>query len=374
MPTKRAKPKREGYGLTYQVPSLVAQVAFRLTEPRRSITVDELMTYFQLQRRRVQRYLAGLRIGVFNGDFHPAVLRLDDKNGVELPVDEDRMASISETRIASVRLVVPRTEEAAPARDLMPVYLAFTVLRYLEGVVPKEDVSRIWRELARHLDPEESLLMSNFEERFYSVPYAPKSYAGCEEVLSTVIDALLRQHVLQIEYYGLAGGGHTHRFEPYTLAMYKGGLYLLGHSDRHERPIYLTIERIDRAEKLLDEAGEPVRFRVPADYSPERHFQGLFGIIEGDEAEVELEIQNRETEARLRERTIHPTQRFLEPRPDSTPGPDGYRKTRLWMKVRGTTELATWILSHGPYLQVLAPEKLRTDVRTLLEQARALYG
>jgi hypothetical protein len=44
------------------------------------------------------------------------------------------------------------------------------------------------------------------------------------------------------------------------------------------------------------------------------------------------------------------------------------------MKVRGTTELATWILGHGPYLQVLAPEKLRADVRGMLEQARALYG
>ena len=370
----RKAAKRGGtttYRPTYQVPSLVAQVAFRLTEPRRSVSVDELAGEFQLQRRRIQRYLAGLRVGVFNGEFHPATLRLEDRLGQEIPVDEDDLSKIVETRIDRVRLGMPRSDGDGPAEDLLPVYLAFTVIRYLEGVVPKDQVSRLWRELGSRLAPDESLLVSGLEQKFYSVPYTPKDYSDCQSVLSTVIDALIRQHVLRIAYYGLRGEGRTHRFEPYTLAMYKGGLYLVGRSDQRDHPIYLTIERIDQAEKLLDENGEPVRFRVPADYSPERHFQGLFGIIEGEETVVELEIQDPGTEARLRERTIHPTQEFLPSRGE--PGPDGYRRPVLRMRVRGTAELLWWIVGLGPFVKVLAPESLRHEVAAQLEAARSLY-
>ncbi|MGH7859814.1 MAG: helix-turn-helix transcriptional regulator, partial [Candidatus Binatia bacterium] len=349
---KARAPKKKVYLPTYQVPSLVAQVAFRLTEPRRHVTVGELEAEFQLQRRRVQRYLKGLRSGVFNGEFHPSVLRLEDKTGEEIAVDEEDLAKIPETRIDRVRLVAAAGARAAEGatEELIPVYLAFTVLRYLEGIVPREEISGLWRDLARRLAPDQSLLVANIEGKFYSVPYTPKDYSGCQAVLSVVIDALIRQHVLRIEYYGLSGEGRTHRFEAYTLAMYKGGLYLVGRSDHAEKPIYLTIERIDRAEKVLDDNGEPLRFRVPADYSPQGHFQGLFGIMEGEDTEIELEIQNAETAARLRERTIHPSQSFLEP------GRSGRDKAVLRMRVRGTKELLWWIVSLGPYVKVLRPK------------------
>ena len=40
----------------------------------------------------------------------------------------------------------------------------------------------------------------------------------------------------------------------------------------------------------------------------------MFGIIEGEETDVEIEILDPETEARLRERSIHPTQTFVRRR------------------------------------------------------------
>jgi predicted DNA-binding transcriptional regulator YafY len=319
---------------------------------------------------------AGLRIGTFNGDFHPSVLRLEDKNGAEIDVDEDAgVDGISETRIARAKLVSRHGEEITetPIGELLPIYMSYAVLRYLDGIISRDEISKLWHVLAEKVGPRQSLMMTSFEQKFFSVPYAPKDYSKPElqEILAEVLDALLRQHVLQVRYYGLKGEGKDHRFEPYTLAMYKGGLYLIGKSDRHDDGlIYLAIERIDSVEKLI-ENGAPIAFRPPPGYSPDKHFQGVFGIIEGPSTHVELEIQNAETEARLRERTIHPSQQF---RASGEIGEDGYRKAIMTMDVRGTTELAMWILSQGPYVKVQGPRDLREEVEGLLTKALRQYG
>jgi len=88
-------------------------------------------------------------------------------------------------------------------------------------------------------------------------------------------------------------------------------------------------------------------------------------IIGGPPTCVELLLLNEETAAFLSSRQIHPTQRFSKRR-------DGM--TRLTMTVRGTTELASWILSLGPWVKVLRPRALRQEVGTLLASAAALYA
>ena len=59
------------------------------------------------------------------------------------------------------------------------------------------------------------------------------------------------------------------------------------------------------------------RARAPARYSPACHTEGTFGIVEGPETLVKLELLNAETAALLASRRLHPTQRF-EKRADGT--------------------------------------------------------
>ena len=86
---------------------------------------------------------------------------------------------------------------------------------------------------------------------------------------------------------------------------------------------------------------------------------------------MELEIQNAETEARLRERAIHPSQQF---RASGKIGEDGGGGGGGGGGVRGTTELAMWILSQGPYVKVQGPRELREEVEDLLTKALRQYG
>src|SRR5439155_9359131 len=129
-----------------------------------------------------------------------------------------------------------------------------------------------------------------------------------------------------------------HNFDPYTLAMYRGGLYLIGRSHHYKKIVYLAVERIRRAERL------PERFEYPRRYSPARHTEGTFGIVEGPETEVKLELLNPETVALLESRRLHPTQRF-----ERRGGGMGV----LTMGVRGARVLKEWVFGMGAFVRVL---------------------
>ncbi len=115
---------------------------------------------------------------------------------------------------------------------------------------------------------------------------------------------------------------------------------------------------------LKNNDGEPEKFALPRDYDPAKYTEGSFGIVTGEEADIELSILNAETETYLRSREIHPTQRFRRRR-------DG--RTVLSLTVRGTTELRNWILSLGPWVEVLKPAKLRSEISELITEAARLY-
>lgn len=363
-----ARPKQ--YATTYQTSSRIAQVALEFAEARRYVTVEEIAAKFEVDGKTAKRYLAALRQDVFNGVAYPWLLRLEDQSGREIPVEEsDLRVSIPFNRIARATLGGQSGEGLADSsgRDLLPLYMAFTALRFLDGVIPRERITRLWREMTKRLSLGDSLSLTSFDDRFCSVPHTPKDYSGCQETLEVVADAVVRQHVLSVGYYGLRGEGKTHRFEPYTLAMYKGGLYMIGKSDQYPDPaITLAVERIDTVRVLTGPDGEPLTFRRPPRFSPEKHFEGVFGIMgDSPERQVELEIQNPETESRLAERVIHPSQEIVRRRG---------RKPVLRMRVRGLAELANWVLGYGGYLKVLAPAELRDEVRRRLREASALYG
>jgi len=63
----------------------------------------------------------------------------------------------------------------------------------------------------------------------------------------------------------------VHEFEPYTLVMYRGGLYLIGHSKPVRKVLTLAVERIRSAERLTE------KFDYPRTYTPEKYTEGRSG-------------------------------------------------------------------------------------------------
>ncbi|MCW5891088.1 MAG: WYL domain-containing protein [bacterium] len=248
------------------------------------------------------------------------------------------------------------------AYQALSFYFASSVLQFLDGTILKDDMAALWSRFYALLPPDVRRRLGHLEHKFYTVPYLVKDYAGCDEVIGEVLKCLVDQRTMRVEYASPwrddEDAATPHLVDPYTLALYRGGLYVLGRSHKHRKLIYLAVERLRAVERL------PATFAYPPGYSPERHTEGTFGIVEGPETRVELLIHSPEGAALLKARRIHRTQRFVA-RADGT--------TLLTMTVRGTAELANWILSLGPHVEVLAPATLRAEVGAALRRGAARY-
>lgn len=261
------------------------------------------------------------------------------------------------------RAVLRRSTFAeAPESTIFQVlflYFALTVFQFLEGTVIKESIEDVWGRFRDALPVVQRARLADFSKKFYSIPYAVKDYRAFDQLVDTIVTCLVYQNRMRIDYGGLYGAGKVHEFEPYTLAMYRGGLYLIGRSQLARRILTLAVERIRLAEKLSE------KFEYPDSYSPEKHTEGTFGIMDGPVTEVELHVLNPETVTYLKSRRLHRTQRFVDRR-DGT--------SILSMTVRGTDELRNWILGFGPWVKVLKPKGLREEIARLHAEAAGLYG
>lgn len=293
-----------------------------------------------ISERTLMRYLAACR------------RELVDSRGKPIIQTETR----GQRRI--VRLASSTNPGDAGAYEILFLYFALAVFQFLEGTVIKDGVTDLWERFAKRVSTPEKLRLEDFRRKFHVIPYAMKDYRDHDETLDVIVQCLVNQHPMRIDYAGLLGDGKTHDFAPYSLMLYRGGLYLAGKSSRGDRIINLAVERIRGATKLDG------RFKYPATYSPSEETEGTFGLIAGPETAVELLVMNAETTAYLESRRIHPSQAFRKRR-------DG--KTVLTMKVRGTEELKNWIAGFGPYLKVLKPAALRAELRDLHASAAALY-
>jgi len=325
---------------TYGAATRLARLIYELTSRPHGWSFDAIEDELRISERTLLRYLRVCREELVHPDGQPvlAVVRRGERR--------------------VLRLAEPA--HAAEAGVYQAVFLYFTLgaLTFLEGTVLREGVEDVWERLERALPSRQRLRLANLARKFYAVPFAPKDYRAFDDLLDRLVRALIDQHRMRIDYAGVSGEGKFHDFDPYTLVAYRGGLYLVGYSHLYRGIIWLAVERIRTAEKLT------ARFDYPKRYTPAKYTEGMFGIIEGPETRVELLLLNPETAAFLSSRRLHPTQQFRRRR-DGT--------TRLTMKVRGTTELVSWILSLTPWVKVLRPTSLRDEVAARLQDGATLY-
>jgi predicted DNA-binding transcriptional regulator YafY len=122
--------------------------------------------------------------------------------------------------------------------------------------------------------------------------------------------ALLREERIRVTREGVSGSRKTFILEPYTLLVYKRGLYLAGLSEGHGGEVRtFALDGSREVEWLRDE-----RFEYPADFRPEQLTEGAFGLIRGKEAtrvRIWFDGEGREVRAAT---TVAPHPAFSEGR------------------------------------------------------------
>jgi proteasome accessory factor B len=334
-------------GSSYRKPSYgaagrYARIIYELLDRPHGWSFDAIENELRISERTVMRYVAALK---------------------EQLTDDQGRPLIEAFRRGERRLIRFAQHRPAPEPgpfDLALLYFALTVFEFLDGTVIKEGVDLLWDKFREKLPFKERLQLADFQKKFYATQYAVKDYRDFSEVLDEVFQCVVRQYRLRLEYEAIGGAPKEHLFEPYTLLMHRGGLYLIGRSSRSRRVLTLAVERIRAAEKLSE------HFDYPSAYSPQKHTAGAFGIILDEKPmDVEILVMDDATARYVASRRIHPSQQVRLRR-------DG--RSVLSMRVQGTPELRNWLLGFGPHLKVLRPRDLREEVRRSLAQTLGLYS
>jgi predicted DNA-binding transcriptional regulator YafY len=148
---------------------------------------------------------------------------------------------------------------------------------------------------------------------------------------------------------------------PYVLEVsrFEPASYVIGYDPLRDAMRTFKLERVQRAE-MLDET-----YEIPADYDPYTLLADSWGIM--DESRTD-EIRLRFSPAvarRVKESVWHRSQTVID-------NPDG--GCDLTLRVSGTREIRSWILSWGADVEVLAPAALRDEIADHARRITTMYA
>lgn len=243
--------------------------------------------------------------------------------------------------------------------QMVSLYLSRRVFDFLAGTGFKEDLEDVFALLEATLKRKDFVAAKNLDRKLHDVNEAPYHYEDRVEHVNEMITALLHEERLRVSHVSVAKGQKQFVLEPYTLVVYKKGLYLAGHSHHHQGLRTFSLDGFHDVEWLKGE-----RFDYPADYQPSQLSEGMFGLIGGPRTRVRIRF-DEEVARFVRRRQWHPTQRLERVEGGGV---------ELSMEVAGTVELLSWVLGFGDKAEVLEPESLRDEVAAELSRASARYA
>jgi proteasome accessory factor B len=242
---------------------------------------------------------------------------------------------------------------------VLAITVARQVLDFLEGTTLKEGFDEIVEQLEASLSTKAFASLRDLPRKIHVVNDAPYVAFDRADVVDAVLTALEREERLSVTRAGGRRGEQSFDLEPYTLVVYKKGLYVHGYSHRHKQARTFSL---DGFADVTWKRGDT--FDYPRDFDPAAKFSGSFGIIDGPLTEVRIAFTARVAKWVTR-RVWHASQRV-------TTREDG--RTEVAFRVRGTTELVSWILSWGADAEVIEPESLRDELYATCEGMRGVYG
>ena len=240
--------------------------------------------------------------------------------------------------------------------QMVSLFLSRRVFDFLAGTGFKEDLDDVFKKLERTLRKRD-YDTRNLDLKIFDVNEAPHLYADRIEHVDDIVTALLREERLRVTHGSVQDYGKPFVLEPYTLVVYKKGLYLAGYSHHHESVRTFSLDGFREIDRLKKD-----RFAYPKEYHPSQLVEGAFGMIGGPRTRVRL-LFDPKVGRFVRRRLWHPTQEIRRTE----------RGVEMVMEVAGTTELKTWVLGWGDKVEVLEPAGLREEVAAEVERVIAKY-
>ncbi|MCL2760297.1 MAG: transcriptional regulator [Desulfuromonadales bacterium] len=243
-------------------------------------------------------------------------------------------------------------------QELMTLYLLRSYLNMFEGTPFQEDISAIFNKIHSVLPPRYAAHLERISNITIPLLQGRKDYSKASEILSQLRQALIYQNSISITYR--SPGTKTPRpysGDPYTMLVYKGGLYLIVYVQQRKGIRTFAIERIESV-TVHDQ-----RFEIPEEYKPEKDFDNSFGIVN----EVPLSITAKfapEIAHTIEERIWHKNQKIKKLSDGSV---------ELSFMAGGKIEILSWLLSYGDKVELISPVEMRRELKEIIDSMQCKY-
>lgn len=304
------------------------------------VTIDDLATLCGVTTRTIRRDLQALEEAGF-------------------PLYDDRSQDDGRTRWVMNGQAFRAVTAGLTLSELCALYFSRTLLEALSGTPFRDDLESAFEKLGGALAPHMRQFLDQLPRVLASKPDPMRRRDGPrhERLAGRLLDATLHMREASLTYHSQSSDRtKVYLVHPYRLAHAQGGLYLLAYVPEYKEIRTFAFERIQDV-SLLEE-----RF-TPIEGVPDEAFPHSLGVYSGPPERVELEFQAAVGEY-VRAREWHPSQvveRFSG---------GGLRMT---LDVCIDRSLQGWILSFGPFVRVVAPDRLKAQIASDVEAAHRQY-
>lgn len=168
--------------------------------------------------------------------------------------------------------------------------------------------------------------------------------------------SIVKHTKMQIKYKGINGNVSKRVIRPYCIFQYKEDLYCIAYCEYRNEIRQFKISRIKKYEILTKKFDKDKNFKV------EEYMDNCFGIYKDDEIDLVLKIKYPMATI-IKEKQWTTNQQIVEK--------DDHIIFKA--KMKGKTEIKSWILSMGSDVEVMHPLEFRQEIIKDLKQILNIY-
>lgn len=180
--------------------------------------------------------------------------------------------------------------------------------------------------------------------------------------LSPIIEAMKNSQTINITYQKFEHNqAYTFEIYPYCVKIFKQRWYVIAFSPYKNDVLIYSLDRIKAVETTSN------KFELPEDFNCEEYFKDSFGIIVDNylgTEDVLLKVYDENVKY-IETLPLHHSQKEVKKAIDYT---------IFSYKIKPTYDFIKEILSHGRFVEVLAPESLRKEIKEILQEEYKRYS
>ena len=242
--------------------------------------------------------------------------------------------------------------------EMISLYLLKGEAKLYRGTEIEKTVDSAFEKISLHAPRGLHDQLQRIKTLFVPASKFAKDYSGKEEIIDTLMEAMLKKRVCFVEYHSFSDDRvKNFKIDPLYFFENHGGLCVFVNATSFGEIRILAVERIQKVE-LTEDA-----FEYPADFDPGELLDSAFDIVYDDPLHAKIRFSADQARY-IKERTWAPGQRISDQ-------PDG--SIILELRTSGWWDVKRWVLSFGAEAEVLEPAPLRSEVMEELSRARTKY-